>query len=308
MISKDCGISRLTVRQFALSAAVILLVCEATPIASANTIALWLFDEQAGLYPSCLLGDASANDCPLVLGSGGQIVAGKYGNALDPVEQPKIKLSASNRFVGFDLKAKLDPSRKTPPMDWANADFCALMTRGEKHLRQEVGFASPTKTRLNLADFDWTVEFWYRPTRSADSNGVVLEIGQGPRGENDHVTQILLRKDQKGFTLINQPSGVQLSIPSDTAALSSKSTEWHHLAFVYDSAGGQLTHYVDGKRQPLPPKCNLKPLERGGEDYLSIGRDGRWQRPLPGQLDEMRISDEQVYTEKLFASEEFFDF
>ena len=50
-----------------------------------------------------------------------------------------------------------------PPMDWANANFCALMTRGEKHLRQEVGFASPTETRLNLADFDWTVEFWYRP-------------------------------------------------------------------------------------------------------------------------------------------------
>src|SRR6476646_1998508 len=134
MISKDCGISRLTVRQIALSAAMILLVCAATPIANANTIALWLFDEQVGLYPSCLLGDASANDCPLVLGPGGQIVAGRYGNALDPVDQPKINLSISNRYVGFNQKAKLDLSRKTPPMDWANADFCALMTRGEKHL------------------------------------------------------------------------------------------------------------------------------------------------------------------------------
>ena len=40
----------------------------------AETVALWLFDEQTGVYPSCVLGDASHNNYPLVLGPGGQIV------------------------------------------------------------------------------------------------------------------------------------------------------------------------------------------------------------------------------------------
>ena len=68
---------------------------------------------------------------------------------------------------------------------------------------------------------------------------------------------------------------------------------------------GQLRHYVDGKLQALPQKCELKPLEPGEEDYLSIGRDGRWQRPLPGRLDELRISDAQVYHENFAAAKSF---
>ncbi len=275
--------------------ALALTLCNALSTACAETIALWLFDEQVGLYPSSLIGDAATNECPLVLGRGGQIVAGKYGNALEPSEQPNIKLSPARRYTGFKRQLKLDPSRNMEPMDWANANFCALMTRGEKHLRQEVGFASPTETRLNLADSDWTVEFWYLPTRKVQFDGVVLEIGQGPRGENDRVTQLLLNADQKSFTLINEPSRTRLRIPSSAAALVKESADWHHLAFVYDATGHQLRHYVDGKLQALPEKCSLKRLEPGDEDYLSVGRDGHWKRPLPGRLDEMRISDAQVY-------------
>ncbi len=52
----------------------------------AQTIALWPFDEQIGIYPSCVMSDVSDNDYPLVLGPGGQIVEGKFGNALDPIE------------------------------------------------------------------------------------------------------------------------------------------------------------------------------------------------------------------------------
>ncbi len=262
----------------------------------ADTIALWLFDEQAGLYPSCVLGDASPNNYPLVLGRGGQIVEGNFGHALEPIEQLKIELSTANRFTGFERRPKLDASRKMPPMDWSNANFCALMTRGEQHLRQEVGFASATKTRLNLGDFDWTVEFWYRPSRKTDEDGVVLEIGAGPRGENDRVTQLLLNADGHGLTLWNEPGGVRLRIPSDVAAIAPKSAQWCHLAFVYDAAGRQPRHYVDGKLQSLPKTCALKPLPTGDEDYISIGRDAQWNRPLPGRLDELRISDAQVYT------------
>jgi hypothetical protein len=193
-------------------------VFERRNIARAETVALWLFDEQQGLYPSCVLGDAATNNCPLVLGSGGQIVEGKYGNSLEPIAQPKIPLTLEGRYTGFKQRPKADSSRRTEPMDWANAYFCALMTRGEKHLRQEVGFASPTTTRLNLSDFDWTVEFWYLPTRSGSNDGVVFEIGEGPRGNNDRVTQLLLAAGQKSFTLYNQPSGTRLAIPTDARA------------------------------------------------------------------------------------------
>ncbi len=109
-----------------------------TSHSSATTVALWLFDEQAGLYPSCLIADAATNKCPLVLGRGGEVVAGKYGNALEPSEQAKIPLTLAARYTGFEQPPKLDRSRKLPPMDWGNADFCALMSRGEKHLRRRL--------------------------------------------------------------------------------------------------------------------------------------------------------------------------
>lgn len=275
------------------------------PFAKPATVALWLFDEQTGLYPSCVLGDAATNNCPLVLGRGGQIVEGKYGNALEPVEQASINLSLANRYTGFESRPGLDPTRKLEPMDWTNAKFAAFMTRGERHLRREVGFASATKTRLNLGAFDWTIEFWYLPSRDSGSEGVVLEIGEGPRGGNDHVTQLLLDADRLGFTLINQPSGTRLAIPSRAEALAGEAPEWHHLAFVYEASTDQLRHYVDGELQTLPPTGKLAALPAGPEDYLSVGRDGRWERPLPGRIDELRISDTQVYRDSFTPPESF---
>jgi Concanavalin A-like lectin/glucanases superfamily len=271
----------------------------------AETVALWLFDEQQGIYPSSVLSDASANNYPLVLGTGGRLVEGRFGDALEPLAQPAVDLSLRDRYTGFEHKPKIDTSRKTLPMDWSNANFCALMTRGEQHLRQEVGFASPTETALNLADFDWTVEFWYLATRKAEAEGVVLEIGSGPRGENEQVTRLVINSNGQGFTFWNQPSGTRIRIPSNPAALAPDSAKWHHLAFVYDAANGQLRHYVDGKRQPLPEKCRFRRLPAGNEDYLSVGRDGGWQRPLAGRIDELRISDSQVYTSEFTPPESF---
>ena len=44
------------------------------------TIALWLFDEPD--YPNMTLTDASVNQLDLRLKTGGELAAGKYGNAL----------------------------------------------------------------------------------------------------------------------------------------------------------------------------------------------------------------------------------
>ena len=42
-------------------------------LSQAQTIALWPFDEQLGLYPSSVISDLSDNDYPLVIGPGGQV-------------------------------------------------------------------------------------------------------------------------------------------------------------------------------------------------------------------------------------------
>jgi len=209
---------------------------------SAQTVALWLFDEQVGLYPSCILSDAGPNDFPMVLGKGGQIVSGKFGNALEPIEHSKIEFPTGS--VKFGLQALPIPDgRSVEPMNWMNARFCGLMTSGENHLRKEVAFKHATKTKLNLGAFDWTVEFWFLPTRSVKEEGVVFEIGKGPRGENDQVTQLLVNADQTGFILINNPGRTKLLIASNATTLSPKLRKWHHYAFVYSVNEQQLlTH------------------------------------------------------------------
>lgn len=99
MISPIFSRPRSIVSAVAFYPALFLVAWGATTYLRADTVALWLFDEPLGLYPSCVLGDAATNDCPLVLGPGGQVVEGKYGNALQPLEQTKKKLNKRARWV-----------------------------------------------------------------------------------------------------------------------------------------------------------------------------------------------------------------
>src|SRR5262249_47982215 len=145
--------------------------------------------------------------------------------------------------------------RTVEPMNWMNAKFAAFFTSGEKHLRTP-GFANASDTRLNLGSADWSVEFWYSAQKQAE--GVVFEIGEGPRGENDHVTRLSIAASGREFVLYNQPSGAMMHIPSDAAALRPGAESWHHFTFVYEAASGQVRHYVDGRLQTLPAKAVLK--------------------------------------------------
>ena len=182
--------------------------------------------------------------------------------------------------------------RTVEPLFWFNSNFAALMTSGENHLRKQVGFAQVTKTKLNLGDFDWTVEFWLDVTRMTSEEGVVFEIGEGPRGENKHITSLSLSGDQKYFRLVNQPSAGGIEIPTTI-----EKNEWQHMAFVYDISENQIKHYVNGVLQTLPQKLELKKLSEGSEDYMSIGRNGIWEKPLQGKIDELRFSVGKVYQE-----------
>lgn len=260
---------------------------------SNEVIAFWPFDEQIGIYPSSALAEFSENDYPLVLGPGGQIVEGKFGNAMDPKQQVNYDYVRIEDEVRFGLTPVPIPEDRTvEPMNWFNSNFAALMTSGENHLRKQVGFPQVTTTKLNLGDYDWTVEFWFMPLRETDQPGTVFEIGSGPREENQIFTTLKLLPGQELFELYNQPSGSRIQIPT---AL--QKNQWQHLAFTYDSEANQITHYVDGKLQILAANYEIKSLPVGIEDYMSVGRNGTWGEPLQGKIDELRFSEDIVYAE-----------
>src|SRR5262245_3022898 len=144
--------------------------------AAAGTVGLWLFDEPEEMYPSSILNDSSGHGLFLALGRGGRIVEGRFGRALEPMEPAPLEIRHASLNPQFGLEpVPKRPGRTVEPMTWQTATFCGLATVGEKHLRSP-GYANATDTKLNLGDFDWTVEFWFLPTR--EPGGVVVEIGE----------------------------------------------------------------------------------------------------------------------------------
>lgn len=267
-----------------------------SPARGAETVALWLFDEPAGLYPSTPLDSAAGLDAPLVLGLGGQVVPGKFGRALSTEPYPPIEIPAKGESTASLSPVPTPAGRTVEPLVWRNARFAALMTSGERHLRKEVSFVNPTETDLNLGDFDWTVEFWFRAHAATPEAGIVFELGRGPRGENGDRTRLSVDPARGECVFENAPSSTRVAVPSSRVALTDTGT-WHHFAFAYDAAAGALAHFVDGRRQPGAPRVHLKRLARGDEAYLSVGRDGNWGGPLPGLLDELRFSRGIVYAD-----------
>lgn len=263
-----------------------------------KTIALWLFDTQTDLYPSSVIDDLSDNDYPLVLGLGGQIVQGKYGNALEPLKYMEIIIPDGETEFGLK-KLKIPEGRTVEPLTWYNANFAALMTSGENHLRKEVGFAKPTETKLNLGDFDWTVEFWFYPNNAKIKEGTVFEIGSGPRGENNKMTRLTIDQTKQEFVFFNYPSN------TITLSTKLKINEWSHYAFVYSSEKNELKHFVNGKLIADESNVKFVQLESGKEDYMSIARDGMWNNPLPGKIDELRFSEKQVYVNEFNPPKSF---
>ena len=112
------------------------------PVSRAETVALWLFDEQEGLYPSCPLSDATPNGLHLILGRGGSIVPGKFGGALAAVEpedwEPVYNASSEENLhpLRSEGSCELQPGRTVEPLTWFNNRFAALFTNGNRHLRR----------------------------------------------------------------------------------------------------------------------------------------------------------------------------
>lgn len=291
--------SRLLLPAFLLSACV--------GAARAETVALWLFDEQAGVYPSSVLADAGPDSHFLLLGRGAEIVPGKFGRALRPIPPPPLTITAvaagadadsSGSAVRFGLAAPpAIPGRTQPPLLWSNAHFAALTTRGDAHLRR-APLNNVTESKLNLGDGAWTVEAWLFLDPAAADEGVILELGAGPRGENDLVTRLSVLPRENSILLAGLPAGgtnggpaapVRSATTTLSAARPLPRERWFHVALVH-RGDGSLRLFIDG--QPAAGAAvRLRALPQGEEAYLSVGRDGRWERPFPGAIDELRISD-----------------
>jgi hypothetical protein len=180
------------------------------------------------------------------------------------------------------------------------------MTSGEKHLRKEVGFARVTRTKLNLGNFDWTVEFWFKPSAlKTDNDGCVFEIGQGPRGENNRITRLTLSTERDRFLFYNQAANSTIDLVTAKNLLNDNDGSWHHIAFTYSSLDKTVRHYFDGQLLDSESNFELQALAFGEEDYMSIGRNGLWEMPLQGAIDELRISSGLLYTRNFTPPQTF---
>lgn len=266
-----------------------LTLCFGSTAFAAETVAQWLFDEPEGLYPSTPLESTAGLDSPLVLGLGGSIVPGKFGQALSTVPYPPVVIPDEGEATAALHAFPVPPGRTQAPMSWHNAQFAAFMTSGENHIRKEVSFVAPTRTDLNLGDFDWTVEFWAK-SDGTDAMGTVWELGTGPRGENSSVTRITANPRRGAVGMEARLAGVAVQFEANIGEPFVDAAQWHHYALVYHADNQKLTFYLDGQMRAEAQGFALARLPVGKEDYLSIGRDGLWQDPLRGELDELRVS------------------
>lgn len=273
--------------------------------ARAGTVALWLFDEQEGAYPSTLLNDSGGPDSLfLALGRGGRIVPGRFGRALRAVEPAPFDPNYGQKEDGFGVEENdaglvrfglqappRQPGRTVEPMTWFNATFAAAFVSGDTHLRRRP-FANASDTGLNLGAGGWTFEFWLKLDAGAREEGVVFEVGSGPRGENDLLTRLSVLPARGVFVWRNGAAGAAIELRTAPALARGG---WVHCAFVHDAAKAELRHYADGVLVSRTRVPAWSALPHGDEAYCSLARDGRWGRPLPGALDELRVSSGALY-------------
>lgn len=293
----------------------------AAPALRADTVALWLFDEKVAVDSGSVLSDAGPGSHYLLLGPGAELVTGRFGHALRTIPLSPLVISPRSSFDGRNGS----PPGPQPPRSGrvsrmlvgAGTPSGALSTNGDGHPPRSP-FRNATDSRLNLGAHDWTVECWLRLDPAVQEEGVLWEIGTGPRGENELLTRISVLPRENAFALAGLappvrdarvtrrvefpnpegPPGGEADLWSATLAADGgplPRATWFHLAFVHAEDTADLTLYLDGKRRAVAPS-RLRALPRGDEAYVSVGGDGTGGRPFLGAIDELRVSDHRVYT------------
>jgi hypothetical protein len=257
---------------------------------TAGTVALWLFDEPMGFYPSVTLRDDAKDNRVSGLEVGAEIVAGKFGHALRPMKRPTARGDGA-RDPNVAARAVVRPMP-----------------------------SSATAARLNLGAHDWTLECWLRLEADARDEGVILEVSVAAGEGGPLVTRWSVLPAENAFALASLrpaaatasslelrkveqaaadgPVGSHVLLQTTTLALDPGAIprgSWFHVALVHEASDGRIILFVGGKCQ-AEAGVVLGPLPLAGEMYVTIGCDGQGARTLAGALDEMRVSDVARYT------------
>ncbi|MHC4646148.1 MAG: LamG-like jellyroll fold domain-containing protein [Planctomycetota bacterium] len=258
-----------------------------------DTLGLWLFDEYT--YPHTTLTDASEYaKADLCLMEGGNMVAGRFGNALQ-VTGPDYAVC----YAGFAGKVPQEEMRGkdgVPSGLWGPTEGPEALLKG-------------------LSGDWWTIELWLN-LASNKSNISIIDMGQA------YEPGLTLNLEAGYFELINHYAAVKIKCPTTISA-----GKWQHVAFTYD--GTNARHFLDGKEQSAvtvtPITCQRipdlqKPRDREHEsrgfenmDFeqrrqnrfnLAIGTDRHGENSIGFKIDELRISKVVRYTGN-FAPESF---
>ena len=270
-------------RAMCLTASIFFVCAVGIPGVHADTVAMWLFDDPPG---STVAVDSSGNGYDLTLGPDAAIVeGGKFGRALDCDATLEDGLGA---------------------------------------------FRYGAEKALNPGDEDWTLECWVRakPELKDDNriwglSGVnYIDYGRGNEYTSSRVTKFFEGNHRTDLQVATQymPLDSVLGWNKPTGDLTADHA-FHHMAVVYDSGAKELRHYFNGKHQ-FTVKGVWHEVHTGEEPYKTAGfpphypmlqvgmRDAiqQWDHhelepearhfeKLEGWIDEMRFSDEALYTD-----------
>jgi len=265
-----------------------------------NTIGLWLFDEMN--YPHTTLTDASKYLYDLRLQDGGELLAGRFGNALKV--SPDSGQSVS--FAGFMGKVVCEELREKdgePSGLWGPA-------------------VAPEKILKSFSTGDWTIELWLKLKAAPDSEVTVIDFGQA----YEPGVTVNLTAGAKSFKISNFYAGLEALCSTNTKLADGK---WHHAAFTCES--GNVVHYFDGMEQPKAVITTIAkqktpeviiPQDREHDTMgfdksksfewrrlhrfnFTIGHDRRGVKGLECMVDELRISDVVRYSRDFGVANSF---
>jgi len=203
------------------------------------TVAFWPFDEPQ--YVNMTLTDAGLNHYDLRLRLGGQMVSGRYGNAL--------------QILGKNLPA------------------CMFAEVGGQHMSPDIttrAVDAPTKIFETLASAEWTWEFWIKLDQTPHAEVAVMHLAV-PSGSEDHKNRFYLGLTSGATALLlrdwgENASGRHASLPISNSI---SDGQWHHLAVTKSGQPTAYRLFVNGMQQPavetIPPAVHG--LNNGNIDY-----------------------------------------
>jgi len=249
--------------------------------ADSNTVALWLFDETA--YDYATLIDAGEYEYDLQLMDGGNLVPGKFGNALTVSSGYGVAFAG---FAGSVVFFEMREPDETPSGLWSPT-------------------IAPEKLLNAFAHENWTCEFWLNLS-SISGEAVIFDLG------DIYEPGFTLSLSGTDFIITDAYAGIEAVCQTNTGELTDGG--WHHVAFT--RAGSTVNHFLDGQllcsvavsqiaAEPVPPTIMPPSLQTSHYGFKNLDFEGRRQnrfniavgqnrhaaKTINGRIDELRVSD-----------------